>query len=192
MIKDNFFKEYYEKYNKLIINESLEKNLLSFEELALKTKENDSKIIFAGNGASASISSHGAVDFSKQGKIRAITFNEANLITCLSNDYGYEIWVSEAIKLYANTRDLIVLISVSGESENLIKAAELSKEIGLTTITFTGRSKNNSLSKLGDISFWVDSHAYNIVECIHMIWITSVIDKLIGCLLYTSPSPRDS
>ena len=65
MIKDNFFKEYYEKYNTLIINESLEKNLLSFEELALKTKENDSKIIFAGNGASASISSHGAVDFSK-------------------------------------------------------------------------------------------------------------------------------
>ena len=76
---------------------------------------------------------------------------------------------------YANTGDLVVLISVSGESENLIKAAELSKEIGLTTITFTGRSKNNSLSKLGDISFWVDSHAYNIVECIHMIWITSVI-----------------
>ena len=174
MIKDNFFKEYYEKYNTLIINESLEKNLLSFEELAVKTKENDSKIIFAGNGASASISSHGAVDFSKQ----------ANLITCLSNDYGYENWVSEAIKLYANTGDLIVLISVSGESENLIKAAELSKEIGLTTITFTGRSKNNSLSKLGDISFWVDSHAYNIVECIHMIWITSVIDKLIGSDTY--------
>ena len=184
MIKDNFFIEYYEKYNTLIINESLEKNLLSFEELALKTKENDSKIIFAGNGASASISSHGAVDFSKQGKIRAITFNEANLITCLSNDYGYENWVSEAIKLYANTGDLIVLISVSGESENLIKAAELSKEIGLTTITFTGRSKNNSLSKLGDISFWVDSHAYNIVECIHMIWITSVIDKIIGSDTY--------
>ena len=77
-----------------------------------------------------------------------------------------------------------MLTSVSGESENLIKAAELSKEIGLTTITFTGRSKNNSLSKLGDISFWVDSHAYNIVECIHMIWITSVIDKLIGSDTY--------
>lgn len=184
MIKDKFFKDYYEKYQQLIINEDLEQKLIEFESLATNIQGKGAKIVFAGNGASASISSHGAVDFSKQGKVRAITFNEPNLITCLSNDYGYENWVAEALKLYADKEDLVVLISVSGESKNLIKGAQQAKALGLKVVTFTGRYKNNMLGQLGDINFWVDSHAYNIVECIHMIWITSVIDKLIGSATY--------
>ena len=124
------------------------------------------------------------MDFSKQAKIRSVTFNEANLITCLSNDYGYENWVSEALKLYANHNDAVVLTSVSGESLNLVKGARTAREIGLKVITFTGREKSNSLSKLSDINFWVNSHAYNIVECIHMIWLTSVIDSVIGSDTY--------
>jgi len=184
MMQNIFFNSYYKKYAELIENGDLEGNLLSFEKLAREVQSNKNKIIFIGNGASASISSHGAVDFSKQGKVRSITFNEANLITCLSNDYGYENWASEALKLYANRGDLVVLISVSGESSNLVNAAKQSIKMGLKIITFTGRHQNNSLRQLGNINFWVDSHAYNIVECIHMIWITSVIDKLIGSDTY--------
>ena len=57
-------------------------------------------MIFAGNGASAATSAHAAVDFTKQAKIRGITFNEADLITCYSNDYGCDYWISEAVKSY--------------------------------------------------------------------------------------------
>ena len=95
--------------------------------LQSQLRESNSKIIFAGNGASASIAAHGATDFTKQGKIRSITFNEANLITCLSNDYGYENWMKEALNFYSNTGDLIVLISVSGESEIPLKQQNMLK-----------------------------------------------------------------
>ncbi|MBL6791650.1 MAG: SIS domain-containing protein, partial [Methylophilaceae bacterium] len=134
--------------------------------------------------ASASIASHGAVDFTKQAKIKSLTFNESNLITCFSNDYGYENWMSEAVKFYASSNDAITLISVSGESPSVLNAAKKSKELGLKVITFSGRHESNSLKKLGDINFWVDSHAYNIVECIHMIWITSVVDSVVGSSEY--------
>ena len=91
MITNEFFKDYYQKYNNLLVNDELEKNLLDFQNLSKKIKHDNAKLIFCGNGASASISAHGAVDFSKQAKIRSVTFNEANLITCLANDYGAKI-----------------------------------------------------------------------------------------------------
>lgn len=177
---NDFFLNYYDEYRLKIFNDEILKKLIDFKDLAIDIKSSDKKIVFAGNGASASIASHGSVDFTKQAKVRAINFNEANLITCFSNDYGYENWVAEAIKCYAEKGDMVTLISVSGESKNLINAAKISNEMGLNVITFTGRSENNSLKKLGKINFWVDSNAYNIVECIHMIWLTSVIDSVIG------------
>ena len=75
---------------------------------------------------------------------------------------------------------MLVLISVSGESPSVIEAAQRAKEAGLKVVTFSGRSPENSLKALGDVNFWVDSNAYNIVECIHMMWITTVIDAVIG------------
>tara|TARA_B100001029_G_C15058823_1_gene456616 strand:- start:160 stop:717 length:558 start_codon:yes stop_codon:yes gene_type:complete len=176
----DFYKPYYDEYFRLIYPKNIDLKFEEFRKIALKIKNSDGKLIFAGNGASASISAHGAVDFTKQGGVRAITFNEANVITCFSNDYGYDHWVSEATKFYAKSNDAIVLISVSGESKSVVNAALTAKDIGIPIITFSGRDKKNSLRSLGDINFWVDSNAYNIVECIHMIWVTTVIDAIIG------------
>ena len=75
---------------------------------------------------------------------------------------------------------MLVLIRVSIESSSLIEAAKRAKEIGLKVVTFSGRNANNNLRALGNINFWVDSNAYNIVECIHMMWLTTVIDSVIG------------
>jgi D-sedoheptulose 7-phosphate isomerase len=72
----------------------------------------DGKLMFAGNGASASVSSHCAVDFTKQARVRAMSFNEANLITCYGNDYGYERWIERAVAHYADPGDLLVLIGL--------------------------------------------------------------------------------
>ena len=180
----NFYKPYYDEYFRLIFPENIESHFEKFKNIALDIKNNDGKLMFAGNGASASISEHGAVDFTKQGGVRAVTFNEANLITCFSNDFGYDHWVSEAVKFYGKKDDVLVLISVSGESPSVINAAKVAKELEISVITFSGRDFNNSLKSLGDLNFWVDSHAYNIVECIHMIWVTTVIDALIGKAVY--------
>ena len=176
----DFYKSYFDEYFRLIYPENINIQFEEFKKIALDVQQNDGKLMFAGNGASASISAHGAVDFTKQGGVRAITFNEANVITCFSNDFGYDNWVSEAVKFYSKSNDALVLISVSGESPSVINAAKTARDLGIPIITFSGRDINNSLKSLGDINFWVDSHAYNIVECIHMIWVTTVIDALIG------------
>ncbi len=177
---NNFYRTYYEEYFKLIFSEDIEKKFQEFKKLAEEVRHNKNKLIFAGNGASASISSHGAVDFTKQAGVRSITFSDANMITAFSNDYGYDNWMVKALDLYSNSGDVLVLTSVSGESQSVVLAAQRAKEIGLKVVTFSGRSSKNSLRGLGDINFWVNSNAYNIVECIHMMWITTVIDSVIG------------
>jgi len=176
----NFYTTYYDKYFKLMFSEDIEKKFEEFKELAVNIKSNKNKLIFAGNGASASISAHGAVDFTKQAGVRSITFSDANMITAFSNDYGYDNWMAKALDFYSNDGDALVLTSVSGESPSVVLAAQRAKESGIKVVTFSGRSAKNSLRGLGDINFWVDSNAYNIVECIHMMWITTVVDSVIG------------
>ena len=177
---NNFYKRYYDEYFKLMFSEDIEKKFEEFKELVLNVKSNKNKLIFAGNGASASISAHGAVDFTKQAGVRSITFSDTNMITAFSNDYGYENWMAKALDSYSNVGDVLVITSVSGESPNVVMAAQRAKEVGMKVVTFSGRSSKNSLKELGDINFWVDSNAYNIVECIHMMWITTVVDSVIG------------
>ena len=136
------------------------------------------KIMLAGNGASASIASHLAADFSKQGGVRAVTFNDANLITALGNDCGYENWIAKALDFYADKGDVLILISSSGKSPNVVKAAHHAKELGLYVAAITGFAKDNPLGAAANINLWADSRSYNIVECTHMIWLTAVLDLL--------------
>ena len=143
------------------------------------------KLMLAGNGASASISSHGAVDFSKQAKVRAVDFNEPNLITAFSNDYGYENWIARAIETWSDDGDVPVLISASGNSPNVVNAANYARERGMDIVTFTGKSPDNALRKLGTVNFWMDSQAYNVVEAVHMLWMTTVIDMIVGRAEYS-------
>jgi D-sedoheptulose 7-phosphate isomerase len=142
-------------------------------------KESGRKIIIVGNGGSAAIASHVAVDLTKAAKVRAINFNEADLITCFANDYGYENWVSEALKAYADDGDLVILISSSGKSLNLINAAITARQNGVVVVTLTGFDSANRLRQLGDLNFWVDSQQYNVVESVHQTWILAVVDRLI-------------
>ena len=137
------------------------------------------KIIIAGNGGSAAMASHVAVDLTKAACIRAINFNEADLITCFANDYGYENWLAKALESYADKGDLVILISSSGKSKNILNAAEKGNEMGLSVITVSGFLMDNPLRKLGDLNLWVDSTEYNIVEMTHHVWLVAMIDYLI-------------
>ena len=137
------------------------------------------KVIVVGNGGSAAMASHVAVDFTKAAGIRAVNFNEADLITCFANDYGYEHWVEKSLEAYADKGDLAILISSSGKSQNILNAAEKANEMGMSVITISGFLTDNPLRKLGDLNLWVDSTEYNIVEMTHHVWLVAIIDYLI-------------
>lgn len=180
----NWLDEYFSRFEPAF-NPEIYHSLQQFHDLAVDVRKNQGKMIFAGNGASASISSHGAVDFTKQAKVRSMDFNEPNLITAFSNDYGYENWVARALDCYADSNDAIVLTSVSGTSPNIVNAAKQAKNMGLQVVTFTGKSHSNPLKELGDINFWMNSSAYNVVEAVHMMWMTTVVDMVVGQAEYS-------
>ena len=155
-------------------------SLLNATQLFNETEQRGGKVILAGNGGSAAIASHVAVDLTKVAGVRAVNFNESNLITCLANDYGYEHWIEKAIEFYSDPGDLIILVSSSGKSANMINGAVKAKQMNLSLITFTGFTADNPLRKLGDLNFWADSKAYNVVEMTHHVWLLALVDKLVA------------
>lgn len=184
MSEPDFLGAYFRQYHDLLINDEIKERISEFAALVARTKQGNKKLMFAGNGASASISEHGAVDFTKQVQVRAITFHDPNLITCFANDFGYDHWVAKAIEHYGDAGDVVVLVSVSGRSPSVVHAAHTARRLGMTVVAFTGRDADNPLKALADLNFWVPSHAYNVVENLHSIWITATIDYLLGKSVY--------
>ena len=173
------YNSYFKKYNKTIyelINNVNSKLIEQSVKLIQKSIHKKSKVYIVGNGGSASIASHVSVDFAKTTRIPSATFNNSNLITCFANDYGYENWVLEAIKAYTNKNDLIILISSSGTSNNIVNAAKYCKSNKINLITFSGFNKDNPLSKLGNINFHIDSNKYNYIEMSHHIILLTLVD----------------
>ena len=97
-------------------------DLVKVKEVLQKTNSEGKKAMIFGNGWSAAIASHFSVDITKNGGVRCINFNESDLLTCFANDYGYENWVKQALRFYCDNGDLVILISASGNSPNLLKA----------------------------------------------------------------------
>ena len=171
---------YFERYRHSLFGVDVSSQLLELRDLLTETHAKGNKTFFAGNGGSAAISSHCAVDFTKNAGIRCVNFNEADLITCFANDYGYELWLEKALGFYADEGDVAVLISSSGKSPNMVRAGRFAVDNGIELATFTGMDPDNPLKRLGQLSLWVDSRAYNVVEMTHHIWLLAVCDLIIG------------
>ncbi len=183
-----FLKNYLlELQNHLMGDDKTIDNLISLKKIIIDNAKKGKKILVFGNGGSAAIASHFTVDLTKNARVRATNFNESNLITCLSNDYGYNQWVSKAIELYMDKGDLVFFISSSGSSKNMINAVKIAKKKKARKIvSFTGFNTNNPLKKKSDLNFWVNSRAYNHVENIHQIWLLSLVDLIIGKSEYSA------
>jgi D-sedoheptulose 7-phosphate isomerase len=177
--------DYFSEYHRLLDQPQWPTLMKQFKARIVQARDVGGKLMLAGNGASASIASHLATDFAKQGKVRAMAFNDANLITALGNDCSYENWIAQAVEIYADPQDILVLISSSGKSPNVVKAAHEAKARGLYVAAFTGFASDNPLGAAADINFWVESRSYNIVECTHMILLAGTVDLLIGASEYT-------
>jgi len=182
MSDKDFINNYLEDFATLVKpNDQIIEKIIDAKNTLIRVKKDNAKIMIFGNGGSAAIASHASVDLTKTANIRAVNFNEADLITCFSNDYGYEKWIEKAIDFYADCKDVLILISSSGKSSNMINACQAARNKKISKIiTFTGHDKNNPLSKLGDINFWINSKAYNFVENTHQVWLLTIVDLIIG------------
>ena len=143
----NFYNNRHKEIVK-IINHIDTKKLIKLEKLILNTHKLRGKIIVCGNGGSAAIASHFSVDLTKNAKVRCFNFNESDLITCFSNDYGYEKWVEKAVSFYGDEGDVLIVISASGKSKNMIYGCQAARKKSFSNIiTFTGSAETGKMLK---------------------------------------------
>ncbi len=174
---DNFFSEYINENNKIL----KKIDISQFNNLLKKIKEikkNKNKILIFGNGAGASIASHFSNDCNKSLKLRCLSFDSSTHLTCYSNDYGYENWVKETIKSHYSKKDLIILISASGNSLNMIKAAKFCKLKKYNFFSMTGFKKKNKLNINSKNFLWINSKSFNQVEISQLTVLLSIVDKM--------------
>lgn len=137
------------------------------------------KVIFIGNGGSAAIASHQAMDCWRNGCIRAIAFNDPSLLTCISNDFGYQYVFEKPIEMFADVDDILIAISSSGRSENILRGVGAAKRKGCPIITMSGFNPDNPLRSTGNINFYVPSHSYGYVEISHLSLCHYIVDIII-------------
>jgi D-sedoheptulose 7-phosphate isomerase len=141
-------------------------------------KNNFNKIYFFGNGASAAFANHMALDFSKNGKILARSLSDSAMLTALSNDYTYEEAMLEFLKIEGVTKnDLVVTISSSGNSPNIVSVLNYCKNNNIKTLALSGLKNDNKSITLADYSIYVPMKTYGMVECIHQIFLHLILDE---------------
>jgi D-sedoheptulose 7-phosphate isomerase len=133
------------------------------------TAERDGQLYIIGNGGSAGMASHMAADACKNGHLRALAFNDAAMLTATANDLAYDQVFALPLQRLARPGDLVIAISSSGNSPNIVRALEASRAIGLESITLTGMRPDNRARTLGDLNFYVDAHRYGWTESAHQI-----------------------
>jgi D-sedoheptulose 7-phosphate isomerase len=145
-----------------------------------RVKRDQARVFFIGNGGSAAIASHMAIDWMKNGGFAASAFNDSALLTCLSNDLGYEQVFALPLRRHASRGDLLIAISSSGQSANILAGVEVARNNGVTVITMSGFSPDNPLRRCGNLNFYVPNQLYGFVEISHLTLCHAVLDIVMG------------
>ena len=183
------YMEYLDKVKELIdrievtdifhITKSYEAGVREIVELLKKCKKQRNGLFFCGNGGSAGIAQHMTADFLKNGGIQTHSLYEQTTLTCISNDLTYDFVFCRQLELMAGSEDILIAISSSGESENIVKAINTMHQIKGNVITFTGFRKDNRIRKLGDVNIYVPTEHYGMVESIHNIVLQHIVDMIV-------------
>jgi D-sedoheptulose 7-phosphate isomerase len=136
--------------------------------------------LIAGNGGSAGIASHLAIDYSKNGGLRMMALNDAAALTCLANDLGYEQVFAKQVEMHGRKGDLLIAISSSGRSPNILKSVEAARAKGMDVATLSGFDADNPLRQMGDVNFFTASHLYGFVEILHTTLLHAALDFEMG------------
>lgn len=140
-------------------------------------RERNRSVYLVGNGGSAGIASHATVDFVNVAKLRAHTVHDPALLTCMSNDYGYENGYAKIMSQLAAKDDVLVAISSSGKSPNIRNAVTAMRQVGGTVITLSGFDSQNPLRSMGELNIWLDSRDYGMVEIGHQFILHNLADR---------------
>jgi D-sedoheptulose 7-phosphate isomerase len=159
---------------------ALEAGLERLRNAAHEAHDRGGRVMFIGNGGSAGIASHMAIDFSKNGGLRSLAFNDSSALTCLANDFGYESVFAKQIEFHARPGDLLVAISSSGKSPNIIRAVEAARRQRCAVVTFSGFGEDNELRTAGDVNFYIRSREYGFVEIGHLAICHAMLDLDLG------------
>ncbi len=168
----------------------LSNEVLEASYLCINTLKNGGKIIFFGNGGSASDSQHLAAElvgrFQKDRiPLSAISLTtDTSALTSISNDYSFEDVFSRQLYAIANKGDCIFALSTSGNSKNVLKAIKLSKELGISSISLLG-NKGGAIKSLVDIPIIVSSNSTARIQEFHIFIghvICSNIEKGLGLI----------
>ena len=138
------------------------------------------KVMVVGNGGSAAIASHLQTDLVHSLGIRALVFTEPSALTAQANDHGYDQAFRNLARLWADPGDLMVAISSSGRSKNILTACAAARDRGAGLITFSGFGADNPLRTLGDLNFYVASPEYGAVETSHTVLIHHLTDQVLA------------
>jgi D-sedoheptulose 7-phosphate isomerase len=180
--------QHLEEFNKVLSRTKIslkKKEVHSFElgldlvvEKLLQIGDEKRNLYVIGNGGSAGIAAHAVTDFANVCKLKASTLHESSLLTCMANDYGYENALARMLDLVLNPGDVLIAISSSGRSANIVNATATAKKKGAYSITFTGFASSNPVREDGDLSIWVDSIDYGLVEVGHQFILHHISDRI--------------
>ena len=141
-------------------------------------KKRRTQLFFIGNGGSSAIASHMTADFMKNGGMNTYSLYDNAVTTCMGNDYGYEHIFSRPLQFLMRQNDLLVAISSSGNSANIVNAIQVAKEKDASVITLTGFKPDNKVKQMGDISVWIPCEKYGMVESIHNLILQQIVDEI--------------
>lgn len=144
--------------------------------LLSQIKKSSKKVWVIGNGGSAGIASHHSVDLINVVKVPALTLTDSNLVTCMANDFGYEEVYARPLDLCIEKNDLLIAISSSGSSKNILNAVKLAQNKQAQVITLSGFKADNPLRGLGDINIFTEVSDYGLVESAHFFILHSIAD----------------
>lgn len=145
-------------------------------DVILANKLSGQKIMLVGNGGSSAIVSHVQNDLCKAVGVKSMVFTEQPLLTALSNDDGYGSVFEKPIYLWGNPGDILISVSSSGRSENVVRALGAASEIGCHIITLSGFAPDNPSRTKGELNFYVNSDRYGFVETAHAALLHFVTD----------------
>ena len=173
-MSNNFIRTYLDNLNQAI-QELPISDIEIVVEVIYQAYKRGSQIFIMGNGGSAATASHFACDLGKgtvqpgKGRFRVISLNDnVPLLTALANDIGYDDVFSEQLKNLVQPQDIVIAITGSGNSPNMLKAVECAKEHNATTIGFIGFG-GGKLKDMVDYHITISSCDYGNVEDIHLI-----------------------
>ena len=147
---------------------------------ARRAHQAKARIFFVGNGGSAGVCSHMAIDWTKNGGFSALALNDGAALTCIGNDLGFENVFAKQVEMHGRAGDLLIAISSSGNSEDILRAVEAARAARMEVITLSGFKPENRLRRLGDLNFYVPSERYGFVEISHLTLCHCVLDLAMG------------